>query len=473
MREDARSGLDANAGVLVVDDDAEQLEKCRQALLQVTDLVTAEAKSRRAGERLRSESFDLLVTDLRMPVLDGIDLLRLALSEDPELPVIILTGFPSVDTAVESLKLGASDYLTKPVNTDELIITARRLLQEQRLRSENRSLRRYVERPYAFPEMVWESEVMRAVEGTVSRLAQSDVDVLIVGETGTGKELVARSLHRLSEDLTGRFVPVDCGAIPEHLVESELFGHEKGAFTGADSRSVGLIEFADNGTFFLDEVSSLPLPLQAKLLRALQDRTVRRLGSTRESSVTLRVVAASNSALEELVSAGHFREDLYYRLNVGRVVLPPLRERREDIPLLLKHFLEQFDRPRDRGPLRFSDGAMEVLLIHNWPGNVRELQNLVRRSAAMAPTDVVDVEDLPAELGGASPLPVGGGRNGSFASLKEAYVGGFERDYLRRVMRTHDGDVTSAAATAELPRGTVYRLLKKHGLRARDFRQPS
>ncbi len=464
----------ANARILVVDDREEELTELVGALGSVTDQpVQGERKSRVAEERLRSGGFDLLVTDLRMPAPDGLDLLRVAHATDPDLPVIILTGYPSLETAVSALKMGAADYLAKPVNLEELALAAERLLNQRRLQGEHRLLQRQMERPYAFREMVGESPGVRAVRDAIRKIAGAGLDVLIVGETGTGKELVARSLHAMASGGKGPFVPVDCGAIPETLMESEFFGHERGAFSGADKRSVGLLEFADGGTLFLDELGSLPGHLQAKLLRALQERSFRRLGSRQEISVSMRVVAAANRAPEELMGEGLLREDLFHRLNVGRVTLPPLRERREDIPLLLDHFNARFSADLGRPPLEILPEAREILMAYPWPGNVRELQNLIKRSLALVEDGILGPDTLP------EPVVWEAGRAGlesaapgdGFFELRNAWIEDFERKYLRDLLRAFNGEVTAAAEHARVPRGTLYRLLKKHGLVPGDYRE--
>jgi two-component system response regulator HydG len=456
--------------ILVVDDEPGMLEVCDDILRELPQArVVTQRDSTRAAELLAAETWDLLITDLAMPVLDGIALLRAARQHDAELPVLMLTAFPSVDTAVESLKLGAADYLTKPFLPDELLLTVRRLLDGRRLRDENRLLRRQVERGYAFGEMIGGSAAMHAVFDSITQIADTGVDVLITGETGTGKELVARSIHQRSARSSGRFVPVDCGAIPDDLLESELFGHERGAFTGAHTKSLGLLEFAHRGTFFMDEVAQLPLKLQPKLLRALQERRFRRVGAMQEIDVDVRVLAATSVDLEAEVAAQRFRMDLFYRINVAHLHLPPLRERTEDIPLLAEHFMFRYAREMGREGAELDAGALEVLCGYNWPGNIRELQNALKRAIAMGRGETITADDLPdAVVAAAVARPAGPGAG--YFDLREQHVAAFERNYLERLLHNCRGNVSQAALEARLPRGTFYRLLNRHSLDPALFR---
>lgn len=399
-------------------------------------------------------------------------LLEVVHAADPQLPVVVVDPCPTVATARACLQGGAGDYLDIARVESDLEDALVRLLETARRQAGEAVLRRAVERPYSFEGFLGESPPMRQVYSVIERIAASAVDVLVTGETGTGKELVARAIHRLSRRAQGPFVPVDCGAIPDALLESELFGHERGAFTGADARRIGLVEFADGGTLFLDEVGELPLPLQAKLLRVLQERRVRRVGARQENAVDVRVVAATARGIDTMVERGEFRRDLYYRINVVRIDLPPLRERGDDIGLLAEAFANRAAQEMGRAALGLSPDAYQVLRGYAWPGNVRELQNVVRRAVAMTRGKLAGVEDLPDEIIAAA----GRGNDaegvvfGFFAQRAE-HVARFERQYLTDLLTRHLGDVSAAAREARLPRGTLYRLMKGHGLDGATFRR--
>ncbi len=455
--------------ILVVDDEEGMLEVCADTLgaLPYATVVT-EQNSRRALARIQEDAFDLLITDIRMPGVDGVELLRAVRERDATLPALMLTAYPTVDTAVEAMKLGASDYITKPFRPEDLLAAARRLLESRRLREENDLLQRQLDRRHSFDDLVGGTPAMQALYDLIERVAQTDADVLILGETGTGKELVARAIHRRSPRASGRFVPVDCGAIPDALMESELFGHERGAYTGANARSLGLLEFAHHGTFFLDEVAELPVRLQAKLLRVLQERSVRRVGSTQELEVDVRTLAATSRDLTGEIREGRFREDLYYRINVACIELPPLRERAEDIPLLVEHFRSRFAPPMGRQDVELDGEVIELMVKYSWPGNVRELQNVVKRLLAMSRGNRVTPEDLPEELMLRVADVESDGQG--FFEERARQLGTFEAEYLTALMRTSAGDATQAAREARIPRGTLYRLLKKHGISPADFR---
>ncbi|MBI4658846.1 MAG: sigma-54-dependent Fis family transcriptional regulator [Verrucomicrobia bacterium] len=460
----------ARTRILVVDDEPGMLEVCADTLKKLAHAeILLESQSARAAERIAEESPDLLIADICMPGLSGVELLRQARQHDPNVAVLMLTAYPTVETAVESMKLGAADYIAKPFLPEDLLAVVRRLLESKQLREENRLLRRQVERAYAFGEILGKSQVMQKVFESIRRVAETDFDVLIIGETGTGKELVARAIHQRSRRQGASFVPVDCGAIPDELMESEFFGHERGAFTGAQTRSMGLLEFANKGTFFLDEINQLPLRLQSKLLRVLQERKVRRVGGTKEIDLDVRIVAASSQSLAEAVHKQQFRLDLFHRIHVARIDLPSLRDRAEDIPLLVDHFLNRYSSEMEKPPLKLSPEVMEVLANYPWPGNVRELQNVLKRTLALSRRDVIALEDLPDEIvarAGDLPTP----KSQGFFYLREGRLAAFEKEYFRNLLTAWNGDVSAAAREAQLPRGTLYRLLKKHELNPADFR---
>lgn len=459
------------ARILVVDDEPGMLEVCADTLdfLEQVEVVV-EHESTRAAELLEKETFDVLLTDLRMPGLGGVELLRLGRERDPDLPALIMTAYPSVDSAVETMKLGAVDYITKPFLPDDLLRIVQRLLDERQLREENRFLQRQVERAYGFREIVGESDAMQQVYATVARIAPSDVDVLILGETGTGKELIARSIHKHSRRHAQRFVPVDCGAIPETLVESEFFGYERGAFTGANARNIGLLEFTNGGTFFLDEVGELPLQMQAKLLRVLQERKVRRLGGKEEIPIDLRIVAATRRDIDLAIQEKRFREDLYFRISVIRIELPPLRERVDDILPLAGYFLERYARESDKVITDISPSACEALKHYPWPGNVRELQNVIRRGIALCSHSSIDLPELPSHITTLTSQSENLDEGTGFFALREQKIAEFEKAYLTHMLSQYQGDVSAATRAAMLPRGTFYRLLKKYQIQPKHFR---
>jgi DNA-binding NtrC family response regulator len=456
--------------ILIVESDDAEAERYQRALaaLDAAEFSVA-AGADAAVEKLRGSQFDLLVVNVGRGKTGDFELLETARRIDPELPMIVVTPAPTVESATASLRLGAGDYLSLPLDAGALADSARRLLSGRRLEAEYELLRRQVERPYGFDDMIGGSPAMRKVFDTIEQVANSDVDVLVVGETGTGKELVARSIHRRSRRATGPFVPVDCGAIPESLLESEFYGHEKGAFTGADSRRIGLLEFADGGTFFLDELGELPMLLQAKLLRTLQERKIRRVGGREEIDVDVRIVAATARNLDEMIRHNQFRQDLYYRINVVRIDLPPLRQRGDDIGLLAEYLAQRYSREMGRQITSITPEAYQVLAQYRWPGNVRELQNVIRRAIALAKGPLIALDDLPDDVVAAA----GEGRttdDAGYFELRDEHVARFETEYLGDLLARHHGDVRTAALEARLPRGTLYRLMKKHGLDGGSFR---
>jgi two-component system response regulator HydG len=389
----------AKPRVLVVDDQLALAETLADGLSERGyDAIAADA-SREAAKLLENDDIDVLVTDLRMPELDGLALLALSKAANPARPVIMMTAYSAVDSAIESIRRGAYHYLTKPFKVEELALFVERALDEARLRRETVSLRRALKEHFAVRDFIAESDAMREVSELVERLADTTVPVLVLGETGTGKGLVARALHSRSSRAGAPFVTVNCTALPEPLLESELFGHVKGAFTGATSSRPGLFEEANGGTLFLDEIGDLPASLQAKLLDVLERSVVRAVGANKERSVDVRIVAATHRDLPARVAAGQFREDLLYRLDVVTIPLPPVRQRRQDVPALLEHFLRE-SRTKHPGAVTegFTPEAMAALVAYAWPGNVRELQHFVERAVLLGKKSFYELSELPASM---------------------------------------------------------------------------
>jgi DNA-binding NtrC family response regulator len=388
--------------------------------------------------------------DLKMPEMDDLIVLKHLQQIDPAAHKVMITAHPTISTAVDAVRAGAFDYLPKPFSPDQLLITVERAIAQKRLEEENQRLRQALGSDIEVDGIVTQSTSMLTVIDLIKRLADSEPSVVIEGETGTGKELVARALHQTSMRAEGPFLPIDCGALPDQLLESELFGYERGAFTGAQTRRVGLFEAAHGGTVFLDEISNLGIDLQAKLLRALQERSVRRLGS--------------QQAMEE----GRFRQDLFFRLNVVTISLPPLRERDADVPLLADLFLARLNEAGPRAVKGFTDSARQALADYPWPGNVRELSNSVESAFSLCHGEVIEIDDLPRRLRD----PHGVSKVDPTASLEQARDQ-FERDYVTRLLERHAGNVTRAAAAADIHRSTFQRILQKHAISAEEFRYAS
>ena len=387
-----------NPRILVVDDEASMREMLRIVLRRDGYDVVLANNGREAIDRLQKEPFDLLLSDIRMPDISGVEVLRSAKEINRDLVAFMMTAFASTDTAVEAMRLGAVDYFIKPFNMDELRLKVRQHLEARRLREENLLLKRALNSRYEFSNILGRSEAMQDVFATIERVAATSSTVLITGESGTGKELVARAVHFNSLRRDRPFVALNCGAVPETLLESELFGHVRGAFTGALANKKGLIESAEGGTIFLDEIGEMAPSMQVKLLRVLQDRRFRRLGGTDEVQADVRVIAATHQDLPKMVAEGRFREDLYYRLHVLTVRLPPLRDRTEDIPLLAEHFLQQFASQMGKPVRTMSAPAMTLLQNHAWRGNVRELQNAMERAVALEQSEAILPESLPEDI---------------------------------------------------------------------------
>lgn len=380
--------------LLLVEDKAELREMLRTALSKAGYQVDDVADGTAAVSKLRSRRFLLILTDLRLPGCSGLDVLRAAREADPDVPVIVMTAFGSIEEAVTAMKEGAYDFIQKPIDLEHLTLLLRRAAFEQQLLRENILLRDEYARRYGLPKIVGEHPSLVAVSAQVQKIAPTDMTVLLEGESGTGKELFARAIHHLSPRAAHPFVALNCAAIPEGLVENELFGHEKGAYTGAGARKIGKFELANRGTFFLDEIGDLPLPVQSKLLRVLEERSFERVGGTQNIQVDVRIITATNRNLRETVEAKLFREDLYFRVAALPITVPPLRERGNDVILLAEDFLQQYAREFHKRDLRLSDEAREFLLSYSWPGNVRELQNAIERAVILAEDNVIRPADF-------------------------------------------------------------------------------
>ncbi len=436
--------------ILVVDNDRQMVALLRRHLEREGFGVLEAAGGQEAVEILQQEDVDIVLTDLVMDEVGGLEVLAVAQRERPGARVLLMTAFASLETAIEALRHGAYDYLTKPFKLAEATLAIRRALDDRRLRQENERLRAAVERQYGFERLLGETQAMQAVLERVRAVAESDAPVLLLGESGTGKEVVAQALHWGSARRAGPFVPVSCAAVPESLLESELFGHEKGAFTGADRKRAGLFAAAHGGTLFLDEIGDLQPGIQVKLLRVLQDRAVRPVGSTGEVRVDFRLVSATNRDLAALVREGKFREDLYYRLAVIPVRLPALRERAADIPLLASHFLERAARRLGKRLTGFTPEAAAWMLGHPWPGNVRELENAVERAAVLARGPEVMLADLRSDMDPAPPAP----------SPLRPSLEDLELQYIRRVLEEARGDKRAAAKVLGVSVRTLQRKVK-------------
>jgi two-component system, NtrC family, nitrogen regulation response regulator NtrX len=444
--------------ILVIDDEVAIRDSLRMILEYEGYEFLGAATGQDGLSLLGRETVDLAFLDIKMPGMDGLEVLQRIKAANETLPVVMISGHATVSTAVEATKLGAFDFIEKPLASERVLVTIRNALDRSRLADENQSLRRAVE---ARHQIVGDSPQLKKVMDAIRRAAPTSATVLIVGESGVGKELVARAIHRNSLRSRERFVQVNCAAIPDDLIESELFGHEKGSFTGATEKQVGKFEQADKGTIFLDEVGDMSLKTQAKVLRVLQEGEVERLGSARTIKVDVRVIAATNKNLEEEIERGNFREDLYFRLAVIPISVPPLRERREDIPLLVRHFADLFARDNNFRPKRVTPAAMDVLQRHRWKGNIRELRNTVERLIIMTPTDAIDLPDLPESI------RVDGASRGSDNELVRAgtlreHKEVSERAFLVQKLRETGWNISKTAELIDTPRSNLYKKLEQY-----------
>ncbi|MFQ6113298.1 MAG: sigma-54-dependent transcriptional regulator [bacterium] len=442
--------------ILIIDDEPKMCKVLKFALEPEGYAVTTAENAETGLEKFAEKFFDLVVTDLKMPGKDGLFVLENVKKQSPQTEVIMMTAYATAQNAVEAMKKGAYDYLIKPFEMDELKLKVKHIIEKRRLAEENVQLKRELKDKYSLENMVGQSGVMQEVYKMVEKVAPTDATVLIHGESGTGKELVAQAIHHLSHRASEPFIAVNCGALPESLLESELFGHEKGAFTGADKMKVGRFELANGGTIFLDEIGDISPSTQIKLLRVLQNHQIERLGGTKTIQIKARTIAATNRDLEEALKSGSFREDLYYRINVFPIYLPPLRERKEDIPALVSHFLKKFGEQENaiEGP------ALEPLMRYHWPGNVRELENVVERALIMSGTGVVREQDLPQHIRSVS---VSRGRTSIEIPDEGVSLEVVEQNLIKNALDKAGGNKTKAAKLLGITRRKLYSMMERLG----------
>lgn len=449
------------AKILLVDDDDSLRRVLEFQLVEAGYLVVASSNGREALALFSTEEFDCLVTDWRMPQMTGSQLVQQATSMKSEIPIVVITAFGDVETAVEAMRGGAFDFITKPFNRQEILLTVEKALKYGRVLAENRRLRRRIHEEFRIENVIGTSAKMSQVFDLVERVSKTDVTVLIEGESGTGKELIAKGIHAAGSRKEQAFVAINCAAIPETLIEAELFGYKKGAFTGSIGESKGKFEEADGGTIFLDEISEMPLHAQTRLLRVLQEREVTRLGENLSRKINVRVIAATNENLPEQIRQNAFREDLYYRLAVVPITIPPLRERREDIPILTEYFLARSATKHGIKPPKIEREAFKVLFDHPWMGNVRELENLVERMVVLSDSENVSVDDIRANINNSS------SPNGDlWFSLPAEPINleDVEREIIREALRRHDGNQSQASKYLGITRSALIYRMQKYGL---------
>lgn len=466
----AESVVIDTARVLVVDDEPEMCETCRKILARQGHEIWVAENAEAGLQRLRETPIDLAIIDLRLPDIDGLEVLRQAKKINPDMIAIMITAHGTVDTAIEAVREGAFDYLLKPFSMAELEVTTQRSLNHRRLMQENRELQGQLSSIKTFTGIVASSPQMQKVLDTIRRVATGDANILLRGESGTGKELAARAIHEASRRSHRAFVPIDCAAMPENLLESEMFGYEKGAFTGAVSNKRGLLETAADGTVFMDEIGELPLTMQSKLLRVLQDHQFRRLGGTELLKTDFRLIAATNRNLQEMVKEGTFREDLYYRLNVVTIELPPLRDRDSAIAPLAQHFLRHFVEKTGK-EVRISHAAMMILEKYQWPGNVRELMNVIERAVSLTEFNQITPLDLPPSMLESVKGEEIRTTEESFQTAKRRAIEEFETQYLSQLLSETCGNVSEAARRSGMKRSAFQRLMAKYRLQTLEFRR--
>ena len=444
------------ARILVIDDEESIRDSMSQVLRKEGYSVQTTASGQEGWRFFGAETFQIVFVDLKLPGMSGLDILSRIREADPQIPVIVITGYASIESAVEAMRRGAFDYMTKPFTPEEVRVVVRKALDSRRLLLENISLRRELEAKTEFELVVGKGRAISRVLDIVRRVSPTESTILITGESGTGKELIAREIHHHSLRRNSPFVVVDCGALVETLFESELFGHVKGSFTGAHETKHGRLEVAEGGTIFFDEISNIGLNIQAKLLRAIQEREVNRIGSSKPIKIDVRILAATNEDLADAVRKGKFREDLFYRLSVVPLHLPALRERKDDIPLLVDHFLQKFNKRAKKNITGISSRALKALGEYDWPGNIRELDNTIERAVVLARSDGIDLEDLMYHgiSGGTTPLS---SLSGKLQSLED-----FEKEYIQMVLKAHQGNRTRTAEVLGIDRKTLWAKIKKY-----------
>ncbi len=454
-----------NKTILLADDDASLRRVLAHHLTEAGYPVLTAIDGKEGLRVFTEQQVDMVITDIQMPELSGLEMMRRISVMSPDVMVLVITAHGSIETAVEAMKLGAYDYITKPFNREELLLTVAKGMEYTALVRENRSLKRFIESRFSLDNIIGNSSAMQRVFNLVEKVARTDLAILITGESGTGKELIAKAIHQHSARRDGPFAVINCGAIPEGLLESELFGHRKGAFTGAYANARGKLEAADKGTVLLDEIGELPLPLQVKLLRVIEGGEFTRVGDTETKHADIRFLAATNRDLSRMVEDGRFREDLYFRLKVVPVHLPPLRERREDIPLLADYYLKEVSQKYGRTGLHFDKEVFRYFQAYSWPGNVRELKHTVERLAVIAESDAVSINDLPdnmtATTGNASNVLIQLPEDG--IDLEEV-----EREILRQALEKRDGNQTRAAQYLNITRSALIYRMQKYGLAQSD-----
>ncbi|HAK89919.1 MAG: hypothetical protein A2X55_00475 [Nitrospirae bacterium GWB2_47_37] len=449
------------ARIMVIDDDPNTCSLLNRILAKNGHDVTTETIPSNAVKSFRGDSFDLVITDFYMPKMNGLELLEQVKNINPDVDVMIMTAFATVDNAVDAMRKGAYDYIVKPFQNDDLLLSIKRILEKRRLSEENKQLRAELSKKYSFHNIIGKSQSMQKIFATVRKVADSDATALLIGESGTGKELVAKAIHYSGKRKDKNFVALNCSALPDTLLESELFGHTKGAFTGATESKQGLFEYANGGTLFLDEIADTSPSVQAKLLRVIEDKRIRKLGDNKETEIDVRIITATSRNLKDMIDENTFREDLFYRINVFPISIPPLRDRKEDIPLLTEHFL--------KGRKKLHPDALDTLTNYNWPGNVRELENVIERTVVFAGDETITQDDLPAEIKNTICNNIDCSL--SYQEAKEKVIKEFSQNFISCTLRQTGGNVTKAAEKLEIDRANLQRLMRKYGIASSEYKE--